>query len=114
MVQGREWWRGRHLRFGGDEVIMRIFAQDVRVVGAAVSVGGTESEIIHMESAESPVVGASDCIRGGGVRSSVVSAELFGDSVGAATVVACTMRETTVTCVYGDIPLQRRCKACIW
>jgi len=60
MVQGREWWRCRHLRFGGDEVIMRIFAQDVRVVGAAVSVDGTEGDTIDIESAESPMDGASD------------------------------------------------------
>ena len=41
---------------------MCIFAQDVSVVSAAVSVGGTEGDIIHMESAESPEDGASDCV----------------------------------------------------
>ena len=41
-------------------MIMRVLAQDVRVVSAAVSVGNTEGDIIHMESAESHGDGASD------------------------------------------------------
>ena len=79
---------------------MRVLAQDVRVVSAAVSVGGTESDIIHMESAESPVDGASDlwwC--GGGTRaddSGVMPVELLGESVNAATVAASAAMETGV------------------
>ena len=44
---------------------MCIFAQDVRGVSAVVSVGDTEGDIIHTESAESPVDGVSDYVATG-------------------------------------------------
>ena len=49
---------------------MRILAQDVKVVSAAVRIGGTEGDTIDMESAESPMgTEPVTCGDGGGVKS---------------------------------------------